>query len=259
MTIFRPCIDLHRGKVKQIVGSTFDEAGAGLKTNFTSSRSSSWYAGLYKKDGLKGGHIIRLGKGNREAALEALAAYPGGLQIGGGMNPGNAESFLNAGASHIIVTSWIIPGVKLDWDRLEFFSDIVGKNQLVVDLSCRRQGDSWFVAKDKWRTITEEKLNTALLDKLQDYCGEFLVHAVDSEGKQQGIDKKLVEFLGRSVSIPTTYAGGARHLSDLSSVEDLSKGTLDVTIGSALDVFGGTQVAYRDCVEFNRSRKNDQE
>jgi len=255
MTIFRPCIDLHQGKVKQIVGASFTDSGNNLKTNFISQRPSSWYAELFKKDGLKGGHVIKLGEGNEKAALEALQAYPGGLQIGGGINPDNAEYYLKNGASHVITTSWIFPGLSLDWERLRGLSSRIEKKLLVLDLSCRKMGNSWFISKNKWQTVTDEEITEPLLHKLQEYCGEFLIHAANVEGKCLGIDRELVEFLGRAVEIPATYAGGAKQLSDLDTVKRLSHGKVDLTVGSALDIYGGNLIKYQDCVEFNQSQK----
>ena len=79
-----------------------------------------------------------------------------------------------------------------------------------------------------------------------------LVHAADVEGKCEGIDERLVEFLGSHCPIPVTYAGGARSFEDLATVDLLSEGKVDLTIGSALDIFGGMQVKYSDCVEWNQ-------
>ena len=122
MTLFRPCIDLHDGRVKQIVGSSLSDNGDGLKTNFETDRSPAWFAELYKKDGLRGGHVIMLGKGNEKAAKEALLAYPNGLQIGGGITAYNALEYLEAGASQVIVASWIFPDGNLDFNRLELLA-----------------------------------------------------------------------------------------------------------------------------------------
>jgi phosphoribosylformimino-5-aminoimidazole carboxamide ribotide isomerase len=250
--MFRPCIDLHEGKVKQIVGGTLGADPARLRTNFVSERSAAWYADLYKKDGLRGGHVIMLGSGNETAARDALAAYPGGLQIGGGIHLENAPSFLNAGASHVIVTSWVFRDGQLDWDRLSSLISAIGKQRLVLDLSCRRRGEDYFVVTDRWQKFTELKITAETLERLAHSCEEFLVHAVDVEGLCRGIDSQLVQVLGEGSPIPTTYAGGARSLSDLEEVTRLSHGRVDLTIGSALDIFGGTGVRYADAVEFNR-------
>jgi phosphoribosylformimino-5-aminoimidazole carboxamide ribotide isomerase len=250
--MFRPCIDLHEGKVKQIVGSTLTSDAAQLRTNFVSEHSARWFAELYKRDGLRGGHIIMLGAGNENAALEALRAYPGGLQIGGGINPQNAPGYFEAGASHVIVTSWLFREGKLDWDRLRAMTKALGKERLVLDLSCRRRGDQYFVVTNRWQQWTNVTVERGTLQRLAEFCDEFLVHGVDVEGLCLGIDPQLVRQLGEWAPIPTTYAGGARSLNDLEEVTRLSGGRIDLTIGSALDIFGGTGVRYADAVAFNR-------
>jgi len=248
--MFRPCIDLHEGKVKQIVGGTLGDAG--LRTNFVSERPAEWYADLYRHDALTGGHVIMLGPGNEAAALAALAAYPGGLHIGGGINAANAADWLAAGASHVIVTSWVFREGRVDWERLGELSRQIGPERLVLDLSCRRRDDLYFVVTDRWQKFTELTVNAGTLRQFSQYCGEFLIHAVDVEGLCQGIDRELVEKLGAWTPLPTTYAGGARSLADLETVTDLGRGRIDLTIGSALDIFGGTGVRYDDVVAFNR-------
>jgi phosphoribosylformimino-5-aminoimidazole carboxamide ribotide isomerase len=252
--MFRPCIDLHEGKVKQIVGGTLSEGSAGLRTNFVSDRSSAYYAELYRRDELRGGHIIMLGSGNGAAALAALNAYPGGMQIGGGINLDNAPGFLKEGASHVIVTSWVFQGGRVDWERLASLVRAIGKDRLVLDLSCRRRGGDYFVVTDRWQKFTELTIRRETLEQLAAYCVEFLIHAVDVEGLCRGIDAELVEKLGQWSPIPTTYAGGANSLRDLEEVTRLGQGRIDLTIGSALDIFGGTGVRYADVVEFNRKR-----
>jgi phosphoribosylformimino-5-aminoimidazole carboxamide ribotide isomerase len=251
--MFRPCIDLHQGQVKQIVGGTLTDDPKSLRTNFITERPAAWFAELYRRDGLTGGHIIMLGPGNETAARHALAAYPGGLQIGGGINLENATSFLEAGASHVIVTSWVFRDGRLDWDRLLTLVKHVDKKRLVLDLSCRQRGDDYFVVTDRWQKFTDLAVNAATLELLAGYCQEFLVHAADVEGLCQGIDQRLVQLLAGASPIPTTYAGGARSLADLETVTRLSQGRVDLTIGSALDLFGGTGVRYADCVAFNNS------
>ena len=267
MTKFRPCIDLHDGKVKQIVGSSLNDSGAGLKTNFETDRSPAWFAELYKKDGIKGGHVIMLGKGNVEAAKAALAAYPGGLQVGGGITADNAMEYIEAGASHVIVTSWIFPEGKLDRERLERLSKTVGKDRLVLDLSCKRvrtDNDSsdddsediqprWKIAINRWQTLIDIEITAETLNDLARYCDEFLIHAADVEGKQQGMDDELIMFLAEYSPIPCTYAGGAKSLADLKHCKVISNGAIDLTIGSALDLFGGKGVKYADCVKFNKA------
>jgi phosphoribosylformimino-5-aminoimidazole carboxamide ribotide isomerase len=272
--MFRPCIDLHEGKVKQIVGGTLGDAG--LRTNFVSTQPAAWFAELYKRDGLTGGHVIQLGAGNEAEARSALAAFPDGLQIGGGVNAQNARGWLDAGASHVIVTSWVFREGRVDWVRLDELVKIVGKTRLVLDLSCRKKVESrvprvesgkatdrqsldprpstldYFVVTDRWQKFTELAVNAVNLQKLAGSCAEFLVHAVDVEGLCRGIDRELVEKLGRWTPIPVTYAGGANSISDLKEVTRLGQGKIDLTIGSALDIFGGTGVKYEDCVKFNR-------
>ena len=258
MTKFRPCIDLHDGKVKQIVGSSLSDSGKGLKTNFETDRSSAWFAELYKKDGIKGGHIIMLGKRNEDAAKEALVAYPGGLQVGGGINAGNAKEYIDAGASHVIVTSWIFPDGKLDRERLAELVKAIGKERLVLDLSCKRtnapnEAPAWNIATNRWQTLIDVQITEATLKDLAQSCDEFLIHAADVEGKQQGMDDELIRFLAAHSPIPATYAGGAKSLEDLVHVKEISGGRIDLTIGSALDLFGGKGVKYDDCVKFNQA------
>ncbi|MCX8156291.1 MAG: phosphoribosylformimino-5-aminoimidazole carboxamide ribotide isomerase [Verrucomicrobiae bacterium] len=253
--MFRPCIDLHEGKVKQIVGGTLQEGGAGLRTNFVSERPAAWYAALYRQDGLTGGHVIQLGPGNEAAAREALAAYPGGLQLGGGVRADNAREWLEAGASHVIVTSWVFREGRVDEERLAALVGAVGRERLVLDLSCRRKADGYYIVTDRWQKWTQERLGPALLERLARSCAEFLVHAVDVEGLCRGIDEELVGHLSQWSPLPVTYAGGARSLADLERVTELSRGRVDLTIGSALDIFGGTGVRYADCVAFNRRWK----
>ena len=257
MTKFRPCIDLHDGKVKQIVGSSLSDSGAGLKTNFETDRSPAWFAELYKRDHIKGGHVIMLGKGNEIAAKTALAAYPGGLQVGGGISADNAKEYLDAGASHVIVTSWIFPEGKLSRERLDALVAVTGKERLVLDLSCKRTGvdpqgnPQWSIAINRWQTLIDIQITPENLKDLASYCDEFLVHAADVEGKQQGMDDDLIRFLAEHSPIPVTYAGGAKSLADLQHCKEISSGKIDLTIGSALDLFGGKGVKYEECVKFN--------
>ncbi len=251
MTRFRPCIDIHEGKVKQIVGGSLSDSGEGLKTNFVSDQDPAYFADLYRKDGLTGGHVIQLGPGNTAASLQALAAYPAGMQIGGGIDLDNAETFLQAGASHVIVTSWIFPQGRLDWKRLKSLTGRIGRERLVVDLSCRRVADGWNVAMNRWQTVTDTALNAQLFESLAPFCDEFLVHAADVEGHCRGIDLALVRHLAEISPLPVTYAGGANSLQDLQTVATESSGKVDLSIGSALDIFGGNLIRYADCVAFN--------
>jgi phosphoribosylformimino-5-aminoimidazole carboxamide ribotide isomerase len=244
---------LHEGRVKQIVGGTLGDSRAGLRTNFVSDRPARWFAELYRKDDLRGGHVIMLGPGNDAPAREALAAWPGGMQIGGGVNAENARGWLDAGASHVIITSWVFRDGKLDWERLRELVSKIGKAQIVLDLSCRKRDGKYFVVTDRWQKFTEMLVNRETLETLAKYCDEFLIHAVDVEGLCQGIDAALVRDLGEWTPIPTTYAGGARSIEDLKLVSRLGNGRVDLTIGSALDIFGGSGVKYEEAVSFNRA------
>lgn len=253
MTKFRPCIDLHDGCVKQIVGSSLRDDGAGLKTNFVSTHDAAWYAALYQRDGLTGGHVIQLGQGNEAAAKSALAAYPGGLQIGGGIRPENAAEFLHAGASHVIVTSAIFDrDGRFDEKRLDALVAAAGREKLVIDLSCKATARGWTVAMNRWQTLTTLEITSETLQWLAGHCAEFLIHAVDVEGKCEGIDEALVRFLGEHSPLPMTYAGGIRHLDDLRRIDVLSHGRVDGTVGSALDLFGGSGASYEELVAWNR-------
>lgn len=261
-TLFRPCIDLHSGVVKQIVGGTLsdDQADAAmLKTNYVSEKPASFYAELYRKNDLFGGHVIMLGPNCTEAAKSALSAWPNHLQIGGGINDSNAGQWLEAGAQKVILTSWLFPDGNFSMNRLKIISDLVGRERLVIDLSCRlNKGRSgWTVAMNKWQTLTNLEINNETLDLLRDYCSEFLIHAADVEGLQDGVDEHLVEYLGlwaQSCKFPfnITYAGGARSVKDLENVNRLSQGYVDLTIGSALDIFGGKGATLEECIEWNK-------
>lgn len=251
MTQFRPCIDLHDGQVKQIVGGSLNDSGA--KTNFVSDRDATYYANLYQQHQLTGGHVISLGGGNQDQAMAALSAWPNGIQYGGGVNANNAMAYIEAGASHIIVTSWLFENGQFSWQRLEQLRDLVGKQRLVLDLSCRQRNNSWFIATDRWKTVTDTEITPANLARLADYCDEFLIHSADVEGLQAGIDGALVQLLGEHCTIPVTYAGGARSIEDLEQVQTLSKGKVDLTIGSALDIFGGSGITLEQCIEWNQA------
>jgi len=244
---FRPCIDLHHGKVKQIVGGTLNNPGQSLVENFVSEHDAAYYANLFKSDHLTGGHVIMLGPGNEAEALKALHSYPGGLQVGGGITTENAAQYLEHGATHVIVTSAVFQDGKLHWRNLERMIAEIGKDRLVLDLSCRAKDSSYFVVTNKWQKFTEFEITSTNLSELAGYCAEFLIHAADVEGQCQGIQTDLVAKLGEWATIPTTYAGGARMLSDLKLVNELGRERLDLTIGSALDIFGGS-LAYRDVV-----------
>lgn len=248
---FRPCIDLHDGKVKQIVGSTLGEEPSSLRTNFSSPHPPSFYADLYRRDNLRGGHVIMLGPGNEAAAMEALNAWPGGLQLGGGITSANAEIWLKRGASHVIVTSWIFHDGQVDMGRLEELALLVGKNRLVLDLSCRWRENGYYVVTDRWQRFTSLRLNAESLARLGAYCDEFLVHAVDVEGTCTGLDEHLLHLLADTTPVPTTYAGGIATMADMALVQKVGAGRIDATVGSALDIFGGTGITYRELVAFH--------
>lgn len=252
---FRPCIDLHGGKVVQIVGGSLDERNADkMRTNFVSARAPADYAALYRDANLPGGHVISLGTGNQDAALSALRAWPGGMQFGGGVNPQNASLYLEAGASHVIVTSFVFSGGRIDYAKLAKLIDKVGKDHLVLDLSCRKRDGDFFVVTDRWQQFTDEKVDAALLEKLAGSCAEFLVHGVDVEGLRQGIQEDLIVLLGEHSPVPVTYAGGVHELADLERVKKLGKGRVDLTIGSALDIFGGA-VPFSAVIEWQEKNR----
>jgi phosphoribosylformimino-5-aminoimidazole carboxamide ribotide isomerase len=245
---FRPCIDLHNGKVKQIVGSTLTDDDSTVATNFESEHSSAFYAELYKRDGLTGGHVIKLGPGNDEAAKAALAAYPGGLQIGGGITADNAMEWLNAGAAQVILTSYIFADGELKQDRLDKIFKLVGRGRLVLDLSCRKREGEYYIVTDRWQKFTNWKVNAETLKYLADYCCEFLIHAVDVEGKQAGIDTDLIQLMAENSPVPCVYAGGIRSLEDIETIAKIGKSKVHFTVGSALDIFGGS-LKYSDVIE----------
>jgi phosphoribosylformimino-5-aminoimidazole carboxamide ribotide isomerase len=250
---FRPCIDLHGGVVKQIVGSTLNDADPeAVQTNFVAEKSPAWFAELYRADNLTGGHIIMLGPGNTPAAEEALAAWPNGMQLGGGITADNARMWLEKGASHVIVTSYVFQDGMINMARLKKLADTVGRQRLVLDLSCRKKGDVYYIVTDRWQKFTKVVLGYDVLAELAGFCDEFLIHAADVEGKCAGIDRDLVEKLAEWSPLPTTYAGGVRDLSDLQLVQKAGKDKIDVTIGSALDIFGGKKLTYRQALAYCR-------
>jgi phosphoribosylformimino-5-aminoimidazole carboxamide ribotide isomerase len=237
---------VHNGKVKQIVGSSLDDEGASAQENFVSKRDADFFAEFYAKDGLRGGHVILLNKvgspyyeDTKKQALLALQTYPNGLQVGGGINADNAQEFLDAGASHVIVTSYVFSDGKINYENLQKLVDAVGKEHIVLDLSCRRVEDDYFIVTDRWQNITKEQITYDLLDNLANYCDEFLIHAADVEGKSDGIERDLVKLLGGWGKIPMTYAGGISTYQDIEDVKELGQGHLNITIGTALDLFGG--------------------
>ena len=243
---FRPCIDIHNGKVKQIVGSSLSDKDSSARENFVSGQDAAFYARLYQKDQIRGGHIILLNPQgtqyyelNRKQAGQALLAYPGGLQIGGGITLDNAQEFLHAGASHVIVTSYVFKDGSIHYGNLEKLAAAVGKERLVLDLSCRRVDGGYVVVTDRWQKFTEVRLSLQVLEEIASYCDEFLVHGVDVEGRSCGVDERLSGLLGSYSGAPVTYAGGIGSLADLNRFRDVTGGKIDFTIGSALDIFGG--------------------
>jgi phosphoribosylformimino-5-aminoimidazole carboxamide ribotide isomerase len=257
---FRPCIDIHNGKVKQIVGGSLLDKGNFALENFVAAQDAAFFAKLYREHGIKGGHIILLNaqdspfyEETKRQALEALHAYPEGLQVGGGINPSNAAEFLNAGASHVIVTSYVFRDGKICYERLNEMRRAVGKENLVLDLSCKQTHDGYFVVTDRWQKMTSQKVDVALLDQLSSSCDEFLIHAVDVEGKQEGVEKNLVSMLGDWGKKTVTYAGGVHNYEDLELLKTLGKNRVNVTIGSALDLFGGPLSFERVLAEIKKA------
>ena len=243
---FRPCIDIHNGKVKQIVGSTLKDAGDLAKENFVSEKDAAFYAKLYQRYGLKGGHVILLNKEGspffeetKKQALSALAAYPGGLMVGGGITDENASEYLDAGASHVIVTSYLFEDAALSREKMRKLAEAVGKEHVVFDLSCKRFEDGYHIMSNRWQTKTDAILNADLLKELEEYCDEYLIHAVDVEGNANGIEENLVASLATYDGNAITYAGGVHSLDDIKLLKKLGQGRIHVTVGSALDLFGG--------------------
>ncbi|MDO4614530.1 MAG: phosphoribosylformimino-5-aminoimidazole carboxamide ribotide isomerase [Lachnospiraceae bacterium] len=255
---FRPCIDIHNGKVKQIVGSSLRDQGDSASENYVSERPAAEYAELFRRDQLPGGHIILLNPATsdfyaetKRQAMGALGAFPGGMQIGGGIRPENAAEFLDAGASHVIVTSYVFFDGKISEERLAGMVGAVGKQRLVLDLSCsRKEKDGpYYIMTDRWQKYTETPLDSALIRHLEESCAEFLVHAIDVEGKNGGIDEALVELLSENCRIPVTYAGGVRSFADMDRLRKAGEGRIDFTIGSHLDLYGGS-LSYSEVVNY---------
>ena len=243
---FRPCIDIHNGKVKQIVGGSLTDYKDKAQENFVSEKDSRFYAEMYKRDGLTGGHIILLnGKDSpyydatKEQALLAIESYRGGLQVGGGINVNNAKSYLEEGASHVIVTSFVFKDGNINYDNLIRLSRVTGKDRLVLDVSCRKKDGKYYIVTDRWQKFTDVALSEDVFYRLADYCDEFLIHAVDVEGKANGIEEELAEMMGKLAGFKMTYAGGISTMKDIEKLKSLGKGAIDFTVGSALDIFGG--------------------
>lgn len=253
---FRPCIDIHNGKVKQIVGGSLRDQGDEARENFVSGQDAPFYARFYQSYGIRGGHIILLNpesspfyQETKKQALAALRAYPGGLQVGGGIRPENAGEFLDAGASHVIVTSYVFRDGLLSWENLENMIRAVGRKRMVLDLSCRRRDGRYWIVTDRWQKFTRVEVNRETLDRLSGCCDEFLVHAVDVEGKASGIETELAALLAECTNIPITYAGGVGSFRDLEKLREAGKNRLDVTVGSALDLFGGS-MSFENILKF---------
>ena len=243
---FRPCIDIHNGKVKQIVGGSLCDEGDEARENFVAEQDAAYFAKLYRSAGLRGGHVILLNsvdspyyEATKAQALAALGACPKDLQAGGGIGLDNAQDFLDAGASHVIVTSYVFRDGVIRYDRLSELTERIGREHLVLDLSCKRVEDKYLIVTDRWQKLTREEVTPKLLEKLSGFCDEFLIHAVDVEGKSRGIECEIVKMLGEWQGIPTTYAGGVHSYEDLERIRDLGRGHVNVTIGSSLDLFGG--------------------
>ena len=255
---FRPCIDIHNGSVKQIVGGSLADKGDFAVDNFVSEYDGAYYANLYKKYDLNGGHIIILnpkGSPHYEADLQqafsALGAWQGGLQIGGGINDENAAMFLDKGASHVIVTSYVFRDGQVAWENLETLVGAVGKQRLVLDLSCRARDGKYYIVTDRWQKFTDVELNEKTLEMLSGYCDEFLVHAADVEGKAKGIQDDVASLLGEFSPVAATYAGGISGFDDLEKLKALGRERIDFTVGSALDIFGGS-MSFERTAAFGR-------
>lgn len=245
MAQFRPCIDIHNGKVKQIVGSSLKDEGDIAKENFVAENEGDYYSKIYEKYNLPGGHVILLNakdspyyEATKEQARKALSGFPNGLMVGGGINDENAEEFLNMGASHVIVTSFVFKDGVINMDNLERLKRAVGKEKIVLDLSCRRRGDDLYVVTDRWQKFTDEKFDKRLFDELSGYCDEYLVHAADVEGKSAGLDTEVLALLSEINHI-NTYAGGISSYDDIKYILDKGKRRVNFTVGSKLDLFGG--------------------
>lgn len=253
---FRPCIDIHNGKVKQIVGGSLKDQNDQAQENFVSQQDAAFYADFYRSKNIKGGHIILLNpstspyyEATRQQAFHALRAYPQGLQVGGGITCDNAEDFLQAGASHVIVTSYVFRNGNVSWENLEKIKNAVGKERLVLDLSCRKRGGEYFIVTDRWQKFTKVKITPETLKELSSYCDEFLIHAVDVEGKASGIEVPLVKLLADCENKSITYAGGVGNFEHLQQLREVGKNSIDVTVGSALDLFGGP-MSFEKILEF---------
>ena len=252
---FRPCIDIHNGKVKQIVGGSLTDVQDQAEENFVSEQDGAFYARLYREADLSSGHVILLNsqdspyyEATRAQAFLALKAYPGGLQLGGGVNPQNAGVYLDAGASHVIVTSYVFRDGRISWEKLEEMEQAAGREHLVLDLSCRKKENSYYIVTDRWQKFTDVSVTLETMEELGEHCDEFLVHAVDVEGKAHGVETELAELLSGYTKRSVTYAGGVGSMADIELLRKYGKNNLDVTVGSALDLFGG-KIPFRELAE----------
>jgi phosphoribosylformimino-5-aminoimidazole carboxamide ribotide isomerase len=243
---FRPCIDIHNGRVKQIVGGSLRDEGNAAEENFVSEKDAGWYASFYREKGLRGGHIILLNPADsvyyaqtRKQAELALSAWPGGMQVGGGITAENASDFLEAGASHVIVTSYVFRDGRVSWENLEKLVSETGREHLVLDLSCRKKDGGYYIVTDRWQKFTDVEVTAETIARLQSFCDEFLIHAADVEGRKNGVEQELVSLLGHLDTVPVTYAGGVGSCEDVRRIKEAGKNRLNVTVGSALDLFGG--------------------
>jgi len=253
---FRPCIDIHNGQVKQIIGGSLKDEKNEAIENFVSVQDAAYYAELYKRNHISGGHVILLNpvtspyyEATKQQAMLALHQYEGGMQIGGGITDKNAGEYLNAGAAHVIVTSFVFQNGEINYDNLNKLIKAVGKNRLVLDVSCRKKDGKYFIVTDRWQKFTNVVLTEQIFCKLSRFCDEFLIHAVDAEGKTKGIEKELAEIMGKMEGMTMTYAGGISCMEDLFTLKKLGKGRIDFTVGSALDIFGG-KMKFEDVVSF---------
>lgn len=244
---FRPCIDIHNGKVKQIVGGSLKDEGNKAQENFVSEHDAAYFASLYKKENLKGAHVIMLNaldseyyEATKAQAMLAIRTYPGALQVGGGITADNAKEYVGNGADKVIVTSYVFKNGEIQYENLNKLVDAVSKEHIVLDLSCRKKEGKYYIVTDRWQKFTNVEVTYETLEELSEYCSEFLIHAVDVEGKQQGIDTELIAYLGKWNKIPITYAGGIHTYEDIETIGRLGDGQIHVTVGSALDLFGGS-------------------
>lgn len=247
---FRPCIDIHNGQVKQIVGSSLRDKGDKATENFVATNDASFYARLYKEHNLKGAHVIMLNSKDSEyyeatkaQALLALSEYKDSLQVGGGIDDKNAKFFIDNGASHVIVTSFAFKDGRIQYENLAALVKAVGKEHIVLDLSAGKKDGEYVIVTDRWQKYSEVNITINLFTQLSSYCDEFLVHGIDTEGLKKGPDMELIKILSDvsgKIATPITYAGGIANTNHIKMIEELSEGKLNYTIGSALDIFGGS-------------------